>query len=132
VESEESESQENKSPRINFKAAIPGAIAAFLIAVTSGASHWVLDKYEDLIVTDAQLLALINDNAVCCQSFREYQKEDSEQRHYWVGVIDIIRTRLRELTVELAKTQAENNRFREKISELKKEIERVRNSLPQK
>jgi hypothetical protein len=55
----------------------------------------------------------LSSNAECCESFRAYQREDSGQRRYWVGVIDGHSERMRELEREQVRLAAEVQLLRE-------------------
>ena len=50
-----------------------------------GVGTWLVGRYDDV-------RRELSTHAICCESFRSYQTEDSGQRHFWVGVIEQLRS----------------------------------------
>jgi len=102
----------NEEPTIEnqfTEKARPWARIGVLVAVASLAVAFI--NVVDGVVQ--RFHASISNNAECCESFQAYRDEDSDQRHFWVGVIEELRsevakvaTSLSQLRTEIAVTQA--------------------------
>jgi len=62
----------------------------------------------------------IHDNAECCESFRSYRDEDSDQRHFWVGVIEELRGEVAKIATSLSRLRTEIAVTRTKVESLER------------
>jgi hypothetical protein len=81
----------------------PWASASVLVAVA--ALGWGVAQSVGSFFNSVRVQ--LSDSAVCCERFRQYQDEDSQQRHYWVGVIDRIHTNQSKIQSDIAELRAD-------------------------
>jgi hypothetical protein len=81
----------------------PWASASVLVAVA--ALGWGVAQSVGSFLDSVRVQ--LSDAAVCCERSRQYQDEDSQQRHYWVGVIDRIHANQSKIQSELAELRAD-------------------------
>jgi len=81
----------------------PWARLGVLVAVASLAVAFI--NVVDGVIQ--RFHASISDNAECCESFQAYRDEDSDQRHFWVGVIEELRSEVAEISTSLSRLRTE-------------------------
>jgi len=85
------------------------AVATFAVAGVDMVDG-IIERFSDSI----------HSNAECCESFQAYRDEDSDQRHFWVGVIEELRGEVAKIAASLSQLRTEIAVTRTKVESLER------------